>query len=405
MINAARVLTVRSDSQAAHTNMARFRQDWDQAVLVLTETVDSVVTIQDFLAVSEKHILEDMKAVCIAVRERDSVSLTNTASSVEARTVRITEVVKAEMEKSEAGLYTQTVLEAVRQLQSSLVPQFVLQVEETVRALELDQSDSLEESKLVEASRLLYDGVRHLSAISSQEAELSEDQSESEDLSEERSKILEKLEEIKTEKNRFEVEIGKWDEKDNRLIVLAKVMLKIMLEMTDFTEGLGPITSSLEMIRAAQMISQAGSQLDKVARVVAEQCGETRTRQDLLAYLQRIALYCHQLNICSKVKSEMRYSEGATSLLQAAKNLLSSVILTVRCCYVASTTGQYKQPANNQPALVWRIRRNQGEHEDIRREQEEEEEETAQSLGREFRGSIRRGNYFYRYKPIFRAQF
>ena len=55
------------------------------------------------------------------------------------------------------------------------------------------------------------------------------------------------------------------------------------------------------MIRAAQMISQAGSQLDKLARAVAEECGEGRTRQDLLAYLQRIALYCHQLNICSKV--------------------------------------------------------------------------------------------------------
>ena len=66
-------------------------------------------------------------------------------------------------------------------------------------------------------------------------------------------------------------------------------------------QGLGPLTTSLEMIRAAQMISQAGSQLDKLARAVAEQCGEERTRQDLLAYLQRIALYCHQLNICSKV--------------------------------------------------------------------------------------------------------
>ena len=66
-------------------------------------------------------------------------------------------------------------------------------------------------------------------------------------------------------------------------------------------QGLGPLTTSLEMIRAAQMISQAGSQLDKLARAVAEQCGEPRTRQDLLAYLQRIALYCHQLNICSKV--------------------------------------------------------------------------------------------------------
>ena len=39
-----------------------------------------------------------------------------------------------------------------------------------------------------------------------------------------------------------------------------------------------------------------------LGREVAEQCEETRTKQDLLAYLQRIALYCHQLNICSKVR-------------------------------------------------------------------------------------------------------
>ena len=128
VISAARVLTVRSDSQAAHTNMARFRQDWDQAVMVLTEAVDNVVTIQDFLTVSEKQILEDMRSTCIAVRERDRLTLANTARSVEARTVRITEVIQAEMEKFETGLYTETVLEAVRVMQSSRVPQFVAQV-------------------------------------------------------------------------------------------------------------------------------------------------------------------------------------------------------------------------------------------------------------------------------------
>jgi len=29
-----------------------------------------------------------------------------------------------------------------------------------------------------------------------------------------------------------------------------------------------------------------------------------------LAYLQRIALYCHQLNICSKVKAEVQNLGG-----------------------------------------------------------------------------------------------
>ena len=102
----------------------------------------------------------------------------------------------------------------------------------------------------------------------------------------------------------------------------------------------------------------------------------------------------------------MRYSEGemtvsaldsATSLLQAAKNLLSSVILTVKCCYVASTTGQYRHHNTTQPHLVWRVR---SSHRDT-----QQEEEAEQSLGTAFRGSIRRGNYAYQYKPIFRAHF
>lgn len=40
------------------------------------------------------------------------------------------------------------------------------------------------------------------------------------------------------------------------------------------------------------------------------QCPDSTCKQDLLAYLQRIALYCHQLNICSKVKAEVQNLGG-----------------------------------------------------------------------------------------------
>ena len=123
------------------------------------------------------------------------------------------------------------------------------------------------------------------------------------------------------------------------------------------------------------------------------------------------------------MKAEVRYSEGemtvsaldsATSLLQAAKNLLSSVILTVKSCYVAAcTAGPHKHHQHtSQPPLVWRVRRSQSKHqlEELEEQQEQqqehlEEEEVEQSLGTAFRGSIRRGNYAYQCKPIFRAQF
>jgi catenin alpha len=59
----------------------------------------------------------------------------------------------------------------------------------------------------------------------------------------------------------------------------------------------------MAVIDAARRISEAGTQLDKLARQIADQCPESSTKKDLIAYLQRIALYCHQLNITSKVNS------------------------------------------------------------------------------------------------------
>ncbi|RVE76129.1 hypothetical protein OJAV_G00007000 [Oryzias javanicus] len=107
--------------------------------------------------------------------------------------------------------------------------------------------------------------------------------------------------------------------------------------------------------------------MDKLARAVADQCPDSACKQDLLAYLQRIALYCHQLNICSKVKAEVQNLGGelivsgldsATSLIQAAKNLMNAVVLTVKASYVASTKYQkvYGTAAVNSPVVSWRMK-------------------------------------------------
>lgn len=73
---------------------------------------------------------------------------------------------------------------------------------------------------------------------------------------------------------------------------------------------------------------------------------ESETKKDLLAYLDRITLFCHQLNVTSKVKADVQQVgdelivsglESATSLIQAAKNLLNAVVLTVKSAYIAST--------------------------------------------------------------------
>lgn len=40
------------------------------------------------------------------------------------------------------------------------------------------------------------------------------------------------------------------------------------------------------------------------------QCPDSVSKKDLIAYLQRIALYCHQLNITSKVKADVQSVSG-----------------------------------------------------------------------------------------------
>lgn len=102
----------------------------------------------------------------------------------------------------------------------------------------------------------------------------------------------------------------------------------------------------MDVINAAKKISEAGTKLDKLTRQIAEQWPESSTKKDLIAYLQRIQLYCHQMNITSKVKADVQNISGelivsgldsATSLIQAAKNLMNAVVLTVKASYVAST--------------------------------------------------------------------
>jgi len=52
VINAARILASRPKSKVALENMDVFREAWENQVRILTEAVDDITTIDDFLAVS-----------------------------------------------------------------------------------------------------------------------------------------------------------------------------------------------------------------------------------------------------------------------------------------------------------------------------------------------------------------
>ncbi|KAI3389490.1 hypothetical protein SNEBB_004227 [Seison nebaliae] len=180
----------------------------------------------------------------------------------------------------------------------------------------------------------------------------------------EREKITEQVKGFREERRKFEREVLRWDEKGNDIISLAKKMCIIMMEMTDFTRGKGPLRTTMDVINAAKTISDYGTQLDRLAKEVATNCPESASKKDLLAYLDRIALYCQQLKICSRVKADVQNVSGelivsgldsATSLIQAAKNLMNAVVLTVKASYVASTKYVVKKDLNG-PCVQWRMK-------------------------------------------------
>jgi len=47
-----------------------------------------------------------------------------------------------------------------------------------------------------------------------------------------------------------------------------------------------------------------------VCLCVTTKCPDSATKKDLVAYLERISLYCHQLNITSKVKADVQNISG-----------------------------------------------------------------------------------------------
>uniref|UniRef100_A0A673N700 Catenin alpha-2 n=1 Tax=Sinocyclocheilus rhinocerous TaxID=307959 RepID=A0A673N700_9TELE len=417
VINAALTLAARPQSKVAQDNMDVFKDQWEKQVRILTEAVDDITSVDDFLSVSENHILEDVNKCVIALQEGDVDTLDRTAGAIRGRAARVVHIINAEMENYEPGVYTERVLESIKLLSETVMPRFAEQVEVAIEALSTSPPQSFEENEFIDASRLVYDGVRDIrkAVLMIRTPEELEDDSdfEQEDYDarsrtsvqteddqliagqsaraimaqlpqEEKAKIAEQVESFRQEKCKLDAEVAKWDDNGNDIIVLAKQMCMIMMEMTDFTRGKGPLKNSSDVINAAKKIAEAGSRMDKLARAVADQCPDSACKQDLLAYLQRIALYCHQLNICSKVKAEVQNLGGelivsglsstnhlwyqllkkkkkldsATSLIQAAKNLMNAVVLTVKASYVASTKYQkvYGTAAVNSPVVSWRMK-------------------------------------------------
>ena len=178
-----------------------------------------------------------------------------------------------------------------------------------MNALLANPPGAVDENEFIDASRLVYDGVREIrravllnrgeedidsdtewddmddqSEIGSQRPLVESRQEEIVDEfphisgittareamkklpEDEKVKIQAQVEEFRTEQMKFDREVSKWDDNGNDVIVLAKHMCMIMMEMTDFTRGKGRLKTTMDVITAAKGISENGTKLDKLAR-------------------------------------------------------------------------------------------------------------------------------------------
>ncbi|XP_030308957.1 catenin alpha-3 [Calypte anna] len=393
VINAALALAARPKSQVVKNNMEMYRSTWENHIHVLTEAVDDITSIDDFLAVSESHILEDVNKCIVALREQNADSLDQAAGAIRGRASRVAHIVSGEMDNYEPGAYTERVMTNVQHLTENVIPEFISQVNTALESLSMNTMHLFDDNQFVDISKKVYDTIHNIrcSVMMIRTPEELEDVSDLEEDHDSRSrtsiqtegktdrakmtqlpeaekeKIAEQVADFKKVKSKLDAEIEIWDDTSNDIIVLAKRMCVIMMEMTDFTRGRGPLKNTSDVINAAKMISESGSRMDILARLIADQCPDQSCKQDLLAYLEQIKLYSHQLKICSQVKAEIQNLGGelimsaldsVTSLIQAAKNLMNAVVQTVKMSYIASTKIiKIQSPTGpRHPVVMWRMK-------------------------------------------------
>ncbi|CAK9298974.1 unnamed protein product [Gordionus sp. m RMFG-2023] len=173
VVNAAKIVALRPNSKPAKENFKAFSTAWQTQVRILTEAVDDITTVQDFLAVSENHILEDMDACIQAFRNADPDRLDRSAGAIRGRTLRVCEVVSAEMDGAQQGAHADRVLGCVDTLRNQLIPFFSDRVRTALAylgdhpRLNSDPSDNnviqipdALDNDFIEANRCLLDGVR-----------------------------------------------------------------------------------------------------------------------------------------------------------------------------------------------------------------------------------------------------
>jgi catenin alpha len=439
-VNAARTVAAQLTSKLARDNLEAYEESWLGQVRLLTCAIDDAVDIDDFLAVTEVHVVEDLKQSMAAVQCADPEGMERAACGVRGRVARLCEVVLGELQlytNPKYSQYIRGVQQAVSKLQESDVAHFLSCIDNILDQLSENSEALIDEREFLEVATAVRDGIRQVKdAVQSiradavandpdaeianediqpelppppphlledtldtdtrleteierigeafaeseglqagvttprphsrtfiREAEREFDQGELTNLPPEQRQEFQAL---KEEKQQLESEVDKWGDNTSDLIVVAKDMGMMLVEMSDFTRGAGPLKSTMELIATAKEIADAASAFDKLVRTAVAECPDEKSRGDMLASLEKITFYTHQINITSKVKEDItsitgdsdspQALENAVTLITTAKNLLNAVVATVKSSYVAYA--KTSRGAGNSPnqKLQWRFK-------------------------------------------------
>ncbi|VDM79558.1 unnamed protein product [Strongylus vulgaris] len=168
VVNAAHLLCARGDSKIAQENMDLFRDIWQDKVRLLTMAIDSIMTLDDFLAVSEAHIVEDAMTGLQAVHEGDGDMLDRASGAIRGRSLRVCSAVDAEMDALQPSAYTERVKLATRRLRDEMLSQYAVRAEAVVTRLEATGSNSTQEERdrdsdeFINACTLVHDAVKEI---------------------------------------------------------------------------------------------------------------------------------------------------------------------------------------------------------------------------------------------------
>lgn len=392
VINAAIVVSLqqdRSENNPAVQNLHEYKQLWKNRADALRMALDSLISMDDMLAVTEQHILDDYSHGTHSIQIVDAEMLDRVVGTIRGRCVRVTDMVDHGIQDLPASPYTENLRRATTHLRQS-IPQFEDKASDLWRKVqdlannqnEMDPDEFKEEKEkcfdeMLVISDHIHNAVRNIrhallmnrhpddvdsdneyeedggtTTVADQRSQISDGDQENQQKilrhlpQAQKAEINKQISMFQIQRHNFDLEMNKWDENGNDIVALAKLIAKILNEMMMFTRGQGPFKTTADVINAAAEVSNLGQQLRNTADSIASECVESTTKEDLCGEISKNIMLCHQLKLTSKVKAEIRIVENEAevsglesilSLITNVRNIYQCVVKIVKYASIAST--------------------------------------------------------------------